>query len=124
MALVASLDGSVVGGAELTLRLDADVETMSVELGVLRDARGGGVGAALLCAVREVAYGEDRHVMQAEVFVWADLGADEWRGARFAERHGLRCDTWSTASCSTCGCETRGWKSWRQGQSRASRWMK
>ena len=93
VALVASLDGSVVGGAELTLPLDADVETMSVELGVLPDARGRGVGAALLSAVREVASREDRHVLQAEVLVPADLGPDQWPGARFAERHGLRCAT-------------------------------
>ena len=93
VALVASLDGSVVGGAELTLPLDADVETMSVELGVLPDARGRGVGAALLSAVREMATGEDRHVLQAEVFVPADVGPDQWPGARFAERHGLRCAT-------------------------------
>jgi mycothiol synthase len=93
LALVASLDGRVVGGAELSLPLDADVETMSVELGVLADARRRGVGAALLSAVREVATREDRLVLQAEVFVPADLVADQWPGARFAERHGLRCAT-------------------------------
>ena len=93
VALVAGLDGGVVGGAELGLPLDADVETMSVELGVLPDARGRGVGAALLSAVREVAAREDRHVLQAEVFVPAGLAPDQWPGARFAERHGLRCAT-------------------------------
>lgn len=47
LALVAEDDGVVVGGAELSLPLDDDTETMSVELGVAPDRRGRGVGAAL-----------------------------------------------------------------------------
>ncbi len=40
LALLAVASGAVVGGAELGLPLDVDVETMSVELGVLpEDAR-------------------------------------------------------------------------------------
>jgi mycothiol synthase len=93
VALVGELDGRVVGGAELTQPLDVDVETMSVELGVLPDARCRGVGGALMSAVRDVAAREERHVLQAEVFVPTDLGPDQWPGARFAERHGLRCAT-------------------------------
>ncbi len=93
LALVASEGGTVVGGAELGLPLDVDVETMSVELGVLPGARRRGVGDVLMSAVRAVATREDRHVLQAEVFVPTDRGPDEWPGARFAERHGLRCAT-------------------------------
>jgi mycothiol synthase len=93
LALVASRGGAVVGGAELGLPLDADVETMSVELGVLPEARRRGVGDMLLSAVREVATREGREVLQAEVFVPTGLDPDQWPGARFAERHGLRCAT-------------------------------
>ena len=93
MALLASAGGSAVGGAELCLPLDADVETMSVELGVLPEARSRGVGEALLCAVKDVATREGRDVLQAEVFVPTDTGPERWPGARFAERHGLRCAT-------------------------------
>ena len=83
----------MVGGAELGLPLDVDVETMSVELGVLPEARGRGVGDALLSAVREVAAREERQILQAEVFVPTGLAPEEWPGARFAERAGLRCAT-------------------------------
>jgi GNAT superfamily N-acetyltransferase len=91
VALVATRDGVVVGGAELGLPLDVDVETVSVELGVLPDARRSGVGGALLSAVRELAASEGRDVVQAEVFVPVDRSPEEWPGARFAESHGLRC---------------------------------
>ncbi len=93
VALAAATGGAVVGGAELGLPLDADVETMSVELGVLPEARGRGVGEALLSAVRTVAMREDRDVLQAEVFVPTDRAPEQWPGARFAERHGLSCAT-------------------------------
>jgi GNAT superfamily N-acetyltransferase len=93
VALVACEGDAVVGGADLGLPLDLDVETMSVELGVLPEARGRGVGDALLSAVREVATREDRAVLQAEVFVPTGVAPDQWAGARFAERHGLRCAT-------------------------------
>lgn len=83
LALVATEAGEVVGGAELSLPLDADLETVSVELGVAAAARRTGVGAALWDAVREVARREGRTVAQGEVFVPA--------GARFAEARGLRC---------------------------------
>ncbi len=91
LALVASRGGVVVGGAELTLPLDLDLETMSCELGVLPDARSSGVGAALLAEVRAVAAREDRQVWQAEVFVRTGVAPEQWPGVRFAERHGLRC---------------------------------
>ena len=121
VALVASLDGSVVGGAELSLPLDADLETMSVELGVLPDTRGRGVGDVLLSAVREVATREDRHVVQAEVFVPADLGPTS--GPEPASRSGTVCGVppSSTVSCSTCRCRTSGWTNWRPGPRRAPR---
>ena len=93
IALVADEGGAVVGGAELGLPLDADVETMSVELGVLPEGRGRGVGEALLSAVREVAAREERQILQAEVFVPTVRAPEEWPGARFAERAGLRCAT-------------------------------
>jgi GNAT superfamily N-acetyltransferase len=96
VALVATVDGGVVGGAELTLPLDADLETMSVELGVLPEARRRGVGAALLSAVEEVAGREGRRVVQAEVFVPTGVEPDEWPGARFADRYGLSCATVET----------------------------
>ncbi len=91
VALVADRDGTVVGGAELGLPLDVDVETMSVELGVLPEARGSGVGEALLSAVTALAAREGRELLQAEVFVPTDVAPERWPGARFAERHGLRC---------------------------------
>lgn len=91
LALVA-LDGDrVVGGAELGLPLDEDLETMSVELGVLPDARRRGVGAALRAAVADVAAAEGRTVAQAEVFVPIGTDPEQWPGVRFAERSGLRC---------------------------------
>jgi mycothiol synthase len=93
VALVASVGDDVAGGAELGLPLDADLETMSVELGVLPGARRQGIGSALLSAVRDVAAREARDVLQAEVFVPTGVAVEQWPGARFAERHGLRCAT-------------------------------
>jgi len=91
VALVATEGGTVVGGAELGLPLDVDVETLSVELGVPPESRGRGVGDALLSATRELAAREHRRILQAEVFVPTAVAPDRWPGARFAERHGLRC---------------------------------
>jgi mycothiol synthase len=91
VALVATVEGKVVGGAELRLPLDADLETLSVELGVAPDHRRAGVGAALLAAVTEVASTEARTIAQAELFIPDGVADDMWPGARFAMRHGLRC---------------------------------
>lgn len=85
--LVAAEGERVVGGAEVRMPLDEDLETFEVTLGVAEDARGRGVGSALWEAVR-AAVG-DRTVAQAEVHV--PPGAEDWPGARFAESRGLRC---------------------------------
>lgn len=87
VALVATDAGAVVGGAELSLPLDADLETFSVELGVAPGARRQGVGATLWEGVLTSV--EGRTVAQAEVLV--PDGAEDWPGARFAEARGLRC---------------------------------
>lgn len=89
-AFVALGAGLVVGGAELSLPLHDDTQTVSVQLGVARSHRGRGVGAVLAAYVAEVARREDRHVLQAELVVPADVAWSHWPGGRFAERYGLR----------------------------------
>lgn len=86
-ALVATAGGQVVGGAEVAMPLDEDLETFSVTLGVAEEARRQGIGSALWDAVRAAV--EGRTVAQAEVHV--PPGEENWPGARFAESRGLRC---------------------------------
>ena len=90
LGIVATEDREVVGGAELNLPLDADLRTISVELGVDPDHRRRGVGSALAAAVRDVATEHGRNIVQAELFVPVVTDWEYWPGARFAGRYGLR----------------------------------
>lgn len=90
LGIVATDDHQVVGGAELSLPLDEDLTTISVELGVDPDHRRRGVGAVLAAAVRDVAGEHGRSIVQSELFVPVGTDWEDWPGARFAERYGLR----------------------------------
>lgn len=90
LGIVAIEDQVVVGGAELNLPLDEDLATISVELGVESDHRRRGVGSALAAAVRDLAAEHGRSIVQSEVFVPVETNWEDWPGARFAERYGLR----------------------------------
>ena len=89
-ALAAVEGGVVVGGAELSLPLDDDIHTMSVELGVAPRHRGHGVGRALTVRVGELAEQERRDLFQAELLVPAGVHWGDWPGGRFARRYRLR----------------------------------
>lgn len=90
VAMAALEAGVVVGGAELSLPLDEDTHTVSVELGVAPGHRSRGVGAALATRVVDLAAQQGRDVVQAEVFVPAGVDWAAWPGGRLAHRFGLR----------------------------------
>lgn len=88
---VAAFDGTVcIGGAEVTLPLEYDTGTLSVELGVLPERRGRGVGSALLAYVETLATQHDRTILQAELHVPAGLPPQDSAGGWFALARGLR----------------------------------
>ncbi len=87
---VGAFDGDVcVGGIELTLPLKYDTETLSVELGVLPDHRGRGVGTELLEHVKTVAAEHDRSILQTELHVPAGQELADTVGGRFALSRGM-----------------------------------
>lgn len=79
-----------IGGAELTMPLQYDTETIGVELGVLLTHRGRGVGAALLAYVERLAGQHDRTILQTELHVPAGRELADTVGGRFALARGLR----------------------------------
>lgn len=82
--------GSCVGGAEVTLPLQQDTETIAVELGVVPTHRRRGVGSALLAYVEGLAAQRGRTILQAELHVPADRRLEDTDGGRFGLRRGLR----------------------------------
>ncbi|MFC6705806.1 GNAT family N-acetyltransferase [Flexivirga alba] len=87
---VAAFDGGrCVGGAEITLPLRYDTETLSVELGVVPDLRGRGVGAELLERVKAVATQRDRSILQTELHIPAGQELEDTVGGRFALSRGM-----------------------------------
>ena len=89
-AIAAFESGSCVGGAEVTMPLDHDTETIVVELGVLSSYRRNGVGTALLSYVETLAAQHNRTILQTELYVPAGQSLDDTDGGRFALAHGLR----------------------------------
>lgn len=88
---IAAFEGDTcVGGAEVTMPLQHDTQTVAVELGVLPEHRGRGVGTALLSYVEDLATQRDRTVLQAELHVPAGQQPADTDGGRFAMRRGLR----------------------------------
>lgn len=88
---VGAFDGErCVGGVELTLPLKYDTETLSVELGVLPQWRGRGVGAELMDHVNAVAAHSDRTVLQTELHVPAGQQLEDTKGGRFALSRGMQ----------------------------------
>lgn len=86
-----AFDGELcIGGVELTLPLKYDTETLSVEVGVMPEWRGRGVGTELLGHVTDVAVQHDRTVLQTEVHVPAGQQLADSAGGRFALSRGLR----------------------------------
>lgn len=88
---VGAFDGEhCVGGVELTLPLKYDTETLSVELGVLPQHRGRGVGADLLEHVNDVAAHRGRTILQTELHVPAGQQLADTAGGRFALSRGMQ----------------------------------
>ncbi|MER7070300.1 GNAT family N-acetyltransferase [Terrabacter sp. NPDC000476] len=88
--VVAALDGDVVvGGAEVSLPLVDDTDTLSVVLGVLPEHRRRGAGDLLAAEVRAVAREHGRSIAQTEVYVPDGVAFEDWCGGAFAQRHGL-----------------------------------
>ncbi|MGP9845991.1 GNAT family N-acetyltransferase [Brachybacterium sp. 107] len=65
MALTARRGGMMVGGAEIAL---APGQPAEVEIGVLREHRGQGIGTALAAAARELCGDHEPPLLQTEVF--------------------------------------------------------
>lgn len=89
-AVAAFEDEVCVGGAEVTMPLQQDTETLSVELGVLPERRRRGVGSALLSYVERLAAQHDRTILQAELHVPAGAPMEDTDGGRFAFAARLR----------------------------------
>ena len=88
--IVAAFDGDdLVGGAELSLPLVDDTETMSVVLGVLPGHRRRGAGALLMTEVRAFAREHGRSILQTEVTVPDGVAFESWCGGAFAGRQGM-----------------------------------
>lgn len=88
---IGAFDGATcVGGAELAMPLQHDIETISVELGVPPLHRGRGVGTSLAAYVENIAAQHDRTVLQAELHVPAGMTVGDTDGGRFASARGMR----------------------------------
>ncbi|WP_158564104.1 GNAT family N-acetyltransferase [Jiangella anatolica] len=79
-------DGTVVGAAAVALPLKDNTSLAEVALAVRPEARGRGVGSALLDAVHDEARRQGRSRFLADVE--GPLGTPQVPGIRFAERHG------------------------------------